>query len=128
MTLIMTPTQQIDEYISSVTDWRGKKLLELREIIEGVDSKLEVGWKWGVGVWSYQGKLVCAISAFKGFVKINFFDGAMLDDPKGIFNSGLDSKQHRSINYGESDKIDDKAIKKILRQSIDLKYTKLNNL
>ena len=119
----MTPSEQITERIASYQDWRGIRLAELREIIHAVAPELTEGWKWDVPVWlTPSGKLVCAISAFKDHVKINFFQGAQLPDPTGLFNSGLDSKAHRSINLAESDKINAPALREVIVAAIA--YTK----
>ncbi len=108
--------QKVTEYINSYIDWRGQILKEFRVII---NSHLEVqeDFKWGVPVWTSNG-LLCAISCFKVHVKINFFHGSHLPD-QSHFNSGLDSKDHRSINFSVSDKIDDVIINKLVQQAIE---------
>jgi len=108
-----TVTQQIQNY----KDWRGELLAELRNLINDIAPELTEEFKWGVPVWTHNG-LVCAISAFKDHVKMNFFKGAFLDDPNHLFNSGLDSKEHRSINFSEGDKPDLRGIKELLHSAI----------
>src|SRR4051794_21367078 len=98
----MNTSEQVEEYIASFADWRGEQLAELRQLINDTAPELKEDFKWGVPVWSSD-KLVCAISAFKDHVKLNFFQGASLEDKHGLFNSGLDSKDHRSINFAEND-------------------------
>ena len=109
----------IEKHIASYGDWRTERLNELRNLINQTYSDLVEGMKWGVPVWSKQG-LVCAISGFKDHVKINFFKGAHLPDPANVFNSGLDSKDHRSINLGEFDPIDHEAISNLISAAVTL--------
>ncbi len=113
--------QNVTDYINSYTDWRGQALKELREIINSHPGVQEE-FKWSVPVWTSNG-LLCAISGFKGHVKINFFQGAHLPK-KEHFNSGLDSKDHRSINFGANDKIDKVTINKLIGQAINLNKEK----
>ncbi len=107
----------VDRYINSFDDWRNDKLTEVRHLIEESAPSLKEGFKWGVPVWELNG-LICAISGFKDHVKINFFKGAFLDDPNNLFNSGLDSKEHRSINLAKDDKLDKTAIKTLISSAI----------
>ncbi len=115
----MSTDNKVTEYITSITDWRGEMLQELRKIIDTTSTELHEDFKWSVPVWTSNG-LVCAISAFKDHVKINFFKGMYLDDPKKLFNSGLDSKEHRSINFAKDDTLDQPAITKLVQEA--LKY------
>ena len=115
----MKPSQNIDKQIASYTDWRGKMLGELRKIINDSAPNIQEDWKWSTAVWVDHG-LVCAISAFKDHVKMNFFKGARLPDPHKVINAGLDSKDHRSIDFSEGDKINEAAIKEMVRAAIDL--------
>ncbi len=114
----MNTINNMDDVIASYTDWRGERLTNLRTLINDSGLGLSEDFKWGTAVWTYNGKLVCAISGFKGHVKINFFKGANLPDPLGVFNSGLDSKQHRSINFAEQDTINDTAIRGLLLSAV----------
>ena len=77
-------------------------MAELRKLINGADPNLNEDWKWGTPVWTHKGNVI-SLGAFKEHVKINFFKGASLDDPKGLFNAGLDAKATRSIDLRESD-------------------------
>jgi hypothetical protein len=113
----MQASEQIDAHIAGYTDWRGKLLAELRKLINETEPNLKEEWKWSVPVWTHNGQ-VCAISGFKDHVKMNFFKGAYLTDPKGLFNSGLDSKEHRSINFAEGDNVDKTAIAELIREAV----------
>ena len=109
---------EIDRLINSYSDWRGDLLRELRQLINETSPELKEDFKWGVPVWENKG-LVCAISAFKDHVKMNFFKGAHLDSIKNVFNSGLDSKEHRSINFSKDDKVDVATIKLAIKVATD---------
>ncbi len=113
----MTASNQIDLQIKSFPDWRGKMMARLRHIISETDPEICEEWKWDTGVWTHCG-MVCAVSAFKDHVKINFFQGASLQDPLKLFNSGLDSKKHRSVNFSEKDKINEAALKDLIVQAV----------
>lgn len=113
----MNIDEKVTGFIKSYGDWRSKRLDELRRIINSSGPELEQDFKWGVPVWTYGG-MVCAISAFKDHVKINFFKGAYLTDSNGLFNSGLDSKEHRSINIAQDDKIDSSDVAELVRQAV----------
>ncbi len=113
----MNTADKITEKIKSYDDWRGELLIELRNLINNTAPDLTEDFKWNVPVWSQNG-LVCAISGFKDHVKMNFFKGAYLPDPSGLFNSGLDSKEHRSINFAETDKVDTEAIAELILAAI----------
>jgi hypothetical protein len=112
------PADQLDEMIATVGGWRGERLARLRQLIDEAAPDLQLEWKWGVPVWTNNG-LVCAISAFKDHVKMNFFKGAYLTDSTAIFNSGLDSKEHRSINFAQSDKLNEAALQDLIKQAIN---------
>ena len=106
-----------DELINSYGDWRTDLLKELYHLINEASPELKEDFKWGVPVWTHNG-LVCAISGFKDHVKFNFFKGAYLPDPAGLFNSGLDSKEHRSINFSRNDKLNKSALRDLLLAAI----------
>lgn len=116
----MDASEKVTEYIDAYTDWRGSMLRELRELINETAPEFTEDFKWGVPVWTYHG-MVCAISAFKDHVKINFFKGVYLPDPKKIINSGLDSKEHRSINFAEGAKLDKPALKELITSATSYK-------
>jgi hypothetical protein len=110
----MTPSQLIDNYIAGVKDWRGEMLARLRKLVREAAPDLAEEWKWDTPVWSQKGN-VLAISAFKDHVKLNFFKGASLDDPKGLFNAGLEAKATRAIDFHEGDEIDESGLKDLIR-------------
>src|SRR5882762_3379059 len=113
----MDASDKITEHINSYNDWRGDLLKELRQLIDETAPKLKEDFKWGVPVWANNG-LVCAISGFKDHVKMNFFKGAHLPDAKKLFNSGLDSKEHRSINFSQGDKLNTPAIRELIQAAV----------
>lgn len=113
----MNPTHHVTEYINSFLDWRSERLKELRDIINENAPGATEDFKWSVPVWTQDG-LLLAISGFKDHVKINFFKGVYLPDPKGVINGGLDSKEHRSIDLKKSDTIDKQAVSNLIKAAI----------
>ena len=113
----MDPSKLIDKQIAELTDWRGKMLAKLRKIIHDADPELTEDWKWGTAVWSHKG-LVLAVGAFKETVKMNFFQGASLPDPNKLFNAGLEAKKTRAIDFHEGDKINEPALKDLVRAAV----------
>jgi hypothetical protein len=107
----------ITDYIAELGDWRGSRLAQLRKVILKADPELTEEWKWGTPVWSRQGN-VLAVGAFKGYLKINFFKGASLEDPDGLFNAGLDAKTMRSIDIRENDRLDEQALMRLVRSAV----------
>ena len=95
-------------------------MARLRALINKAEPRLREEWKWGTPVWSYKGN-VCAIGAFKESVKVNFFDGASIPDPRHLFNGGLDAKASRSIDLGQADRIDEAAFQQLVRAAVALK-------
>ena len=114
----MTASQHIDEFINDLTDWRSKMLARLRKLIRESAPDLAEEWKWDTPVWSHKGNVVAG-GVFKDHVKLNFFKGASLKDPKGLFNAGLDAKATRAIDIGENDDIDQVALKELVRAAVD---------
>ena len=114
-----SPSQQITGFIAGLPDWRGKQLTMLRKLIKDAAPELAEDWKWGTPVWAHNGNVV-AIGAFSDHVKLNFFKGASLEDPNGLFNAGLDAKATRAIDLHEGDKINEAALKKLIRAAVDL--------
>jgi hypothetical protein len=114
----MTAKEKIDEYINKANDWRGDLIAEIRELIHEIEPNVVEEWKWNSPVFSHNGKMVCSPGAFKTHVGLNFFDGAMIEDPDGLFNSGLDAKKSRSINFKKEDNIDKKALKALLKKAV----------
>jgi len=110
-------SQLITGKIASLGDWRGQTLARLRDLIHEADPDVAEKWKWGTAVWTHEG-LVCSAGAFKDHVKLNFFKGAALDDPEGLFNGGLDAKATRAIDIGEADRVDDSALRSLVRAAV----------
>ena len=115
----MTPAQHIDRAINDLPDWRGKWLARLRKLIHEASPEITEDWKWDTPVFAHKGNVV-AIGAFKDHIKLNFFKGAALADPKKLFNSGLEAKASRSIDLSEDSKIDETALKDLIRAAVAL--------
>ena len=113
----MNASKLIDKQIADLGDWRGKVFARLRKLIGAVDPDIIEDWKWNTAVWNHDG-MVCAVGGFKDHVKINFFKGAFLEDPQGLFNAGLEAKATRAIDFHEGDKIDERALKNLLRAAV----------
>lgn len=113
-----TPSQLITRQISDLADWRGNVSARLRKLILEAAPGIGEEWKWGTAVWTHNG-LVCSLGVFKDHVKLNFFKGAFLNDPKRLFNAGLEAKATRAIDFGEKDKIDVTALKALIRSAVD---------
>ena len=113
----MTASQQIDNHIQGLSDWRGKTMVRLRKLIRDAAPELTEEWKWDTPVWSQKGNVVAA-GVFKDHVKLNFFKGASLKDPNGLFNAGLDAKATRAIDFGEGDDINEAALKDLIREAV----------
>jgi hypothetical protein len=110
--------KKIDQLIARTKDWRGERLAEIRAIIHAVDPDVVEDWKWmGTPVWSHDGMFVLA-NPHKEKVKLQFFHGAQLADPKKLFNAGLDGGKWRAIDFFEGDKINKPALKALLRQAV----------
>ncbi|MGH7964071.1 MAG: DUF1801 domain-containing protein [Candidatus Binatia bacterium] len=110
-------SQRITNQIAELGDWRGKVLARLRKLILDAAPDLTEEWKWGTAVWTNKG-LVCSAGAFKDHVKLNFFKGASLKDPKRLFNAGLGAKSTRAIDFNEGDDIDASALKALIRAAV----------
>ena len=113
----MTPSQLITNQIAELADWRGKMLARLRKLILEAAPGITEEWKWDTAVWSQKGNVV-AIGAFKDHVKLNFFKGASLPDPRGLFNASLEAKATRAIDLHEGDKINESALKELFRAAV----------
>ena len=110
--------KKIDRMIADLDDWRGQRLAEIRRLIHEVDPEVVEEWKWmGTPVWSHDGMYVLA-NAHKEKVKLTFFHGAKLSDPKKLFNAGLDGNKWRAIDFHEEDKINKTALKALLREAV----------
>ena len=115
----------IDERISELGDWRGDTLSAVRGIIKDADPDIAEEWKWvkatspGTAVWSHNGG-VCTGETYKSVVKLTFFKGASLTDPAGLFNSSLEGKVRRAIDIKEDDKLNEQALKSLIREAVAL--------
>ena len=110
-------SQQITNHIAELADWRGTMLAQLRQLILDTDPALVEEWKWNTPVWSHHGNVVAA-GAFKDHVKLNFFKGAALHDPHGLFNAGHDAKATRAIDIREGDPINVPALQELIRAAV----------
>ncbi|OGO09617.1 MAG: hypothetical protein A2Y61_02920 [Chloroflexi bacterium RBG_13_60_13] len=113
------PSQQITDQIARLGDWRGKTLARLRKVILEAAPDITEEWKWDTAAWTHK-RLVCSAGVFKDHVKLNFFKGASLKDPKGLFNAGLDAKTTRAIDFREGDNVDTPSLKELIRAAVAL--------
>ncbi|MBV8536920.1 MAG: DUF1801 domain-containing protein [Alphaproteobacteria bacterium] len=124
MTKSKSPSQLIDARIKELGDWRGKMLGRLRALIKQADPDIVEEWKWrGVPVWSHDG-IVCTGETYKAVVKMTFAKGASLADPKGLFNASLEGNTRRAIDVREGDKIDETALRDLIRAAVALNKSK----
>jgi hypothetical protein len=120
----MNPSEHIDRLIAGITDWRGKTFAGIRKAILAADREIIEEWKWmGSPVWSRDGMIAVA-NAHKGKVKLTFAYGARLADPDKLFNAGLDGNMRRAIDFLEGDKINERALKILVRAAIDYNQSK----
>jgi hypothetical protein len=113
-------SELIDARISELGDWRGEMLARLRAIVKQADPQVVEEWKWrGTPVWSHDG-IICTGETYKSVVKMTFARGASLEDPSGLFNSSLEGNTRRAIDFREGDKIDEKALKALIRAAVAL--------
>src|SRR5512142_558481 len=126
-----SPSRQIDAIIENTTDWRGKKLSQLRAIIKQADPRVveEVKWKKpsrpeGVPVWSHDG-ILCIADTLKNAVRLTFPKGAQIKDPKKLFNTRLDSNTVRAIDFHVDDIVDEAAFKGLIREAVGLNTPKV---
>jgi hypothetical protein len=115
-----SPSQLIDARIKELGDWRGKMLSRLRALVKEADPEVVEEWKWrGVPVWSHDG-LICTGETYKTVVKMTFAKGAALKDPSRLFNSSLEGNVRRAIDFHEGDKINETALKTLIRAAVTL--------
>ncbi len=120
----MNPSERIDRLIAGLTDWRGKTFARIRKTILAADREIIEEWKWmGSPVWSRDGIIVVA-NAHKGKVKLTFAHGARLPDPDKLFIAGLEGNQRRAIDFFEGDRINERALKNLVRAAVDYNRTK----
>ncbi len=119
-----SPSQLIDARIRELGDWRGDTLARVRKLIKQVDPDVVEEWKWrGVPVWEHDG-MICTGETYKEYVKLTFAKGASLEDPSGLFNSSLEGNTRRAIDIREDDKINERALKTLVRAALELNESK----
>lgn len=119
-----SPSKLIDGRIKELGDWRGEMLKRIRELIKEADPDVVEEWKWrGVPVWEHDG-IICTGETYKAVVKMTFAKGAALDDPAGLFNSSLEGNVRRAIDFHEGDKLNEKALKTLIRAAVELNTSK----
>ncbi len=114
-----TPSELIDARILELDDWRGEVLAKLRAVIKKAVPDIQEEWKWNVPVWSHHG-LICTGESYKKVVKLTFAKGASLEDPSGLFNSSLEGKVRRAIDFPEGCTIDERALQELIRAGAKL--------
>src|SRR5215469_6056334 len=115
-----SPSELIDGKIKELSDWRGETLARLRILIKQADPEVVEECKWrGVPVWSHAG-IICTGETYKNLVKMTFAKGASLEDPAGLFNSSLEGNTRRAIDFHKGEKIDEKALKTLIRAAVSL--------
>ena len=117
-------SQLISKRITELGDWRGETLGRIRALIKQADPEIVEEWKWmGTPVWSHGG-IICTGETYKSVVKMTFAKGASLEDPSGLFNSSLEGNTRRAIDFHEGEKIDEKALKALVRAAVTLNQSK----
>ena len=124
----MNPSERIDQLIAGITDWRGETFAGVRKCILGADREIVEEWKWmGSPVW-YRDGMIAVANAHKGKVKLTFLYGAKLQDPDKLFNAGLEGNARRAIDFLEGDKINERALKRLIRAAIEYNQRKLKKV
>ncbi|HWF65520.1 MAG TPA: DUF1801 domain-containing protein [Rhizomicrobium sp.] len=119
-----SPSQLIDARIKELGDWRGETLAKVRALIKDADPKIVEEWKWrGVPTWYHDG-IICTGETYKNAVKMTFARGAALADPSGLFNSSLEGNVRRAIDFHQGDKVNEKALKALIRAAVALNISK----
>jgi hypothetical protein len=119
----LAASRLIDGRIEGLGDWRGEMLARLRAVIQQADPQVVEEWKWEIPVWSHGG-LICTGETYKKAVKLTFAKGASLDDPSGLFNSSLEGRVRRAIDFHEGDKVNEKALKALIHEAVALNKSK----
>ncbi|MDP1701327.1 MAG: DUF1801 domain-containing protein [Aestuariivirga sp.] len=117
------PSKLIDAHLKELNDWRGVTLARIRALIREADPEVAEEWKWGIPVWSHAG-IICTGETYKAAVKTTFARGASLVDPKHLFNSSLEGKVRRAIDFPEGGKINETAFKVLIRAAVALNTAK----
>jgi hypothetical protein len=118
----MSPSEFITNQIAGLADWRGALIARIREQIKAAAPDITEEWKWDTAVWSQNGNVVSS-EAFKDHIKLNFFKGASMEDPHGLFNAGLDAKATRAIDFFEGDKIQEAALKELIGAAVAFNFS-----
>lgn len=119
----MSDSEQIDELVANLADWRGEVMVKVRKIILKADPEIIEEWKWmGTPTWSHKG-IVCMANAFKDKVKVTFYKGAHLKDPNKLFNNGLNGNLWRTIDIFKDDMLDEAAFKSLIKSAVDYNQT-----
>ena len=122
-----SPSQLIDARITELGDWRGEMLSRLRALVKEADPEVVEEWKWrGVPVWEHDG-IICTGETYKNVVKMTFAKGAALQDPSRLFNSSLEGNTRRAIDFHEGEKIDEEALKTLVRAAVTLNKSKVKS-
>jgi hypothetical protein len=119
---VESASRLIDARIHELGDWRGEMLSRIRALIRQADPEVVEEWKWGIPVWSHNG-IICTGETYKSAVKTTFARGASLDDPAGLFNSSLEGRVRRAIDFHEGYKVNEKALKTLIRAAVALNTT-----
>jgi hypothetical protein len=120
-----SPSQLIDARIKELSDWRGETLARIRVLIKQADPEVVEAWKWrGVPVWEHAG-IICTGETYKSVVKMTFAKGASLEDPSNLFNSSLEGNTRRAIDFFEGNKINESALKNLVRAAVDYNQIEL---
>lgn len=118
------PSVLIDGRITELNDWRGEMLARLRSIVKAADPEVVEEWKWrGVPTWEHDG-IICTGETYKAAVKMTFAKGASLKDPSGLFNASLEGNVRRAIDFHEGDKVNEKALKALIKEAVALNQAK----
>ena len=112
-----SPSTLISARIREYDDWRGKTLARIRTVVQAADPEIVEEWKWEVPVWSHHG-IICTGEVYKQVVKMTFARGASLTDPSGLFNSSLEGATRRAIDFREGAKVDERALKALIREAV----------
>ncbi len=111
--------QKIDDYIAQQPDWQRENLIAFRNLVHETAPDPQEDWKWSVPCFVINKNIVIAMSTFKDHTKFNFLEGAFLSDINGVFNSGLDSKKHRSLNLTAGEVVDAAKLRPLIQQAVD---------
>lgn len=123
---VESASRLIDARIQELGDWRGEMLSRLRALIRQADPEVVEEWKWETPVWSHDG-LICTGETYKKVVKLTFAKGASLDDPSGLFNSSLEGRVRRAIDFREGGEVNERALKVLIRAAVALNTSLAKN-